>query len=221
MNHSEPARTTARRIRSTILAALAVVSVPLIGVLVYHSLASLSSSAAWPFDAPHGDRHGPPGAPDRETRSRVTVADGAVPDGVTVFDDEIPAVANLDPDLLGALRRAATDAADYGVEFVVNSGWRSPEYQEQLLREAVSKYGSKTEAARWVATPDTSVHVSGAAVDIGPSRAAAWLSKHGAEYGLCQIYNNEPWHYELRPEASDYGCPPRYADPTQDPRMQQ
>ena len=147
-------------------------------------------------------------------------ADGAVPDGTTVFDDGIPGVANLDSDLLGALRQAATDAADDGVEFVVNSGWRSPEYQEQLLREAVAKYGSEEEAARWVATADTSAHVSGDAVDIGPSDATAWLSEHGAEYGLCQIYGNEPWHYELRPEAIDHGCPPMYADPTHDPRMQ-
>ena len=43
----------------------------------------------------------------------------------------------------------------------------------------------------------------------------------GAQYGLCQIYGNEPWHYELRRDASDHGCPPMYADPTQDPRMQQ
>jgi LAS superfamily LD-carboxypeptidase LdcB len=63
-------------------------------------------------------------------------------------------------------------------------------------------------------------HVSGDAVDIGPTAAAAWLSKHGAEYGLCQIYRNEPWHYELRPDAVDRGCPPLYADPTHDPRMQ-
>jgi zinc D-Ala-D-Ala carboxypeptidase len=149
------------------------------------------------------------------------VADGAVPDGATVFDDELPGVANLDSELLRAVRQAATDAAYDGVEFVVDSGWRSPEYQEQLLHEAVSKYGSEEEAARWVATPDTSAHVSGDAVDIGPSGAAAWLSEHGAEYGLCQTYGNEPWHYELRPEASDQGCPPTYADPTHDPRMHQ
>ena len=157
----------------------------------------------------------------REHRGALGEADGAVPDGTTVFDDEIPGVANLDPDLLGALRQAATDAADDGVEFFVDSGWRSPEYQEQLLQEAVSKYGSEEEAARWVATPNTSAHVSGDAVDIGPSDATAWLSEHGAEYGLCQIYGNEPWHYELRPEAIDHGCPPMYADPTHDPRMQQ
>src|SRR5690242_18079895 len=77
-------------------------------------------------------------------------ADGALPEGVTVFDDEYPGVANLDPDLLRALREAATDAAHEGIEFHVNSGWRSPEYQDQLLREAVSKYGSAEEAARWV-----------------------------------------------------------------------
>jgi hypothetical protein len=152
--------------------------------------------------------------------STQSEADGAVPDGVTVFHDEHPGVANLAPDLLRALRKAATDAADDGVTFYVNSGWRSPKYQEQLLREAISEYGSEKEAARWVATPDTSAHVSGDAVDIGPSDAAAWLSEHGAAYGLCQIYRNEPWHFELRPEAIDGRCPPMYADPTHDPRMQ-
>jgi hypothetical protein len=80
-------------------------------------------------------------------------AGGAVPDGTTVFDDEILGVANVDPALLGALRQAATDAADDGVEFFVDSGWRSPEYQDQLLRAAISKYGSEAKAARWVTTP--------------------------------------------------------------------
>jgi hypothetical protein len=144
---------------------------------------------------------------------------GAVPEGTTVFDDEIPALANLDPELLKALRRAAMHAANDGVKLYVNSGWRSAECQNQLLHEAISKYGSEDEAARWVATAETSPHVSGDAVDIGCVDAKAWLSKHGAKYGLCQIYSNEPWHYELRPEAIDHGCPPQYADPTHDPRM--
>jgi LAS superfamily LD-carboxypeptidase LdcB len=143
-----------------------------------------------------------------------------LPAGVTVFDDEYPGVANLAPELLGALRAAATDAARDGIEFSVNSGWRSPAYQNQLLREAVAEYGSEAEAARWVATAETSSHVSGDAVDIGPAGAATWLSEHGVAYGLCQIYGNEPWHFELRPESIDGGCPPLYADPTQDPRMQ-
>ena len=113
-----------------------------------------------------------------------------------------------------------TDAATVGVALGVDSGWRSEAYQQQLLDDAISKYGSEREAARWVATPNSSAHVSGNAVDIGPSGAAAWLSEHGAAYGLCRIYANEPWHYELRPDAIAHGCPPLYPDPTHDPRMQ-
>lgn len=144
-----------------------------------------------------------------------------MPDGATVFDDQYPGIANLDPALLQALRAAATDAAADGIEFSVSSGWRSPEYQDQLLRDAISTYGSEAEAARWVATAETSAHVSGDAVDIGPFDATDWLSEHGAHYGLCQIYGNEPWHFELSPEAIDRGCAPTYPDPTYDPRMQQ
>jgi zinc D-Ala-D-Ala carboxypeptidase len=217
MTYSQPARTTTRRIRWIRVAGLLVVIAAIAAALGYQLLGSSSSTAASPIDVLRSEHRGL----RSEHRGALGEADGAVPDGATVFDDEIPGVANLDPDLLGALRQAATDAADDGVEFFVDSGWRSPEYQEQLLHEAVSEYGSEEEAARWVATAETSAHVSGDAVDIGPFDATEWLSEHGAKYGLCQIYSNEPWHYELRPEAIDYGCPPMYADPTHDPGMQQ
>jgi zinc D-Ala-D-Ala carboxypeptidase len=215
VTYRQPARPATRRIRRILVAGL-LVAATIAAALGYQVLASSSSTAASPIDVLRSEHRGL----RREHRGALGEADGAVPDGATVFDDEIPGVANLDPDLLAALRQAATDAADDGVEFVVDSGWRSPEYQEQLLREAVSEYGSEEEAARWVATAETSAHVSGDAVDIGPFDAAAWLSERGAEYGLCQIYSNEPWHYELHAEAIDHGCPPLYADPTHDPRMQ-
>lgn len=215
MARGEPARRRTRRtrIRTTRVAGLVVVAA-IAATLGYQALASSSSTVSPP----------PTAAPPidglrRAHRGALGEADGAVPDGTTVFDDEIPGVSRLDPALLGALRRAAIDAAEDGVEFVVDSGWRSPEYQARLRHEAVVKYGSEVEAARWVATPGTSAHVSGDAVDIGPSDATAWLSRHGAGYGLCQTYGNEPWHYELRPGAVDHGCPPVYADPTHDPRM--
>jgi D-alanyl-D-alanine carboxypeptidase len=216
MTYSEPARAAGRRTRSINLAALAVAGAALIGVTA-SPVALLQGAPAPAVIGIDSDRP----TDWRQPAAPLGEAAGAVPDGVTVFDDDVPGVANLDPELLGALRRAAADAASDDVELFVNSGWRSREYQEQLLREAVSKYGSAKEAARWVATPDTSPHVSGDAVDLGPSDATAWLSEHGPEYALCQIYGNEPWHYELRPEAIDNGCPPMYADPTHDPRMQQ
>jgi hypothetical protein len=202
-----------RRLR---LAGLVAVIATTAAVLGEQVPASSSSTAAPPVHVPRSDHGGARG----EHRGPLGEADGAVPDGATVFDDDLPGVAKLDPALLDAVRRAATDAADDGVEFSLNSGWRSPEYQRQLLREAISKYGSEAEAARWVAPPDASAHVSGHAVDIGPTDAAAWLSEHGAEYGLCRIYGNEPWHYELRPDAIDHGCPAMYADAAHDPRMQ-
>ena len=182
--------------RRTLVAGLVVVVVASIGALGYQSLAASSSTAASP------------------------VAEGALPDGTTIFDTDVPGVANLDPALLGALRRAATDAARDGISFVIDSGWRSPGYQEQLLDDAIAKYGSREEAARWVATPERSAHVSGDAVDLAHADATAWLAAHGAGYGLCQIYGNEPWHHELRPDAVEHGCPLMYADPTHDPRMQ-
>jgi hypothetical protein len=51
-----------------------------------------------------------------QSTSRQTAlyeADGVIPDGVavSVFDEQIPAVGNLEPDLLDALQRTATDAA--------------------------------------------------------------------------------------------------------------
>jgi D-alanyl-D-alanine carboxypeptidase len=211
MAYREPARRTPRRIRiRKMRVAGLVVGIVATAVALVHQLpASSSSTAVSPIVVPRSVH--PP------SRGEA----GAVPDGATVFDDELPAIANLDPALLAALRRAATDAADDGIELHVHSGWRSPEYQEHLLEQAISKYGSVEEAARWVATRDTSPHVSGDAVDIGPSDATAWLSEHGAQYGLCQVYGNESWHYELRPEAAVRGCPPMYADPTRDPRMRQ
>jgi zinc D-Ala-D-Ala carboxypeptidase len=226
MTYSEPAQATPRRIPRILVYGLLIVIAAIAASNGYELLASSSSTAASPTDVPRGEHrralgepHGAPVLPGEQPG--LGEADGALPDGATVFDDDLPAVANLDPALLGALRQAATDAAGDGVELFVNSGWRSPAYQEQLLQEAVAEYGSEEEAARWVATAETSPHVSGDAVDVGPSDATAWLSENGAEYGLCQIYGNEPWHYEVRPEAIDQGCPSMYADPTQDPRMQQ
>jgi D-alanyl-D-alanine carboxypeptidase len=223
MDHSASLSAPARRTRTIVLVSLAILGVAIAAFVVQRSLlASAPSRSAAEVGQATGTQSALDEAdgviPDRV----VDEADGFIPDGVavSVFEDEIPAVGRLDPNLLDALRRTATDAEADGVGLRVNSGWRSPEYQWQLLQDAVVEYGSQEEAARWVSTAETSAHVSGDAVDIGPFDAADWLSEHGAAHGLCQIYRNEPWHYELRPDAVDDGCPPMYADPTEDPRMQ-
>jgi D-alanyl-D-alanine carboxypeptidase len=99
MTHSEPARTTTRRTPRILVAGLLVVFAAIAAALGYQSLASSSSTAASPIDVPRSEHRRAPGE-----------ADGAVADGATVFDDEIPGVANLDPALHGALRQAPTHA---------------------------------------------------------------------------------------------------------------
>lgn len=227
MRSTAPARTTIRRtpVRRTRGAVVLVAVVAIVTAVAVPAGDRLR--AAWPSGASPeaavgslveavrpGHREG--GGTDG---GELGGADGAVPDRTTVFDGSVPGVARLDPALRRALRRAATSARAAGLELEVDSGWRSPAYQRHLLREAIGTYGSEAEAARWVATPETSAHVSGDAVDVGPPAAAAWLAEHGAALGLCRIYGNEPWHFELRPDAADDGCPPTYADPTHDPRM--
>jgi hypothetical protein len=136
-------------------------------------------------------------------------ADGGVPDGqrLSPFDLSSPAVNRLDPVLLDAIERAANNAEAEGVTIGLTSGWRSPEFQQQLFDQAVVQYGSAEIASQYVASPQVSKHVIGRAVDVGPADADNWLIRNGTAFGLCQIYANEIWHFEL---ASDYGgaCPP-------------
>ncbi|WP_233404558.1 D-alanyl-D-alanine carboxypeptidase family protein [Actinotalea solisilvae] len=118
-------------------------------------------------------------------------------DRIDPFDEDHPAVAGLDPDLRAAVQAAASDAAADGVELWLTSGRRSPEYQQDLLDRATATYGSLEEALARVATPETSSHVTGEAVDVGPTAAADWVGRFGDAYGLCQTYANEMWHVEL------------------------
>ncbi|MET0233043.1 MAG: M15 family metallopeptidase [Kibdelosporangium sp.] len=139
--------------------------------------------------------------------------DGYIPEGesISVRDTGHPALRNLDAKLVQALHQAADEARADGVELKVTSGWRSKQYQERLLAEAVDRYGSLAKARKFVNTPDQSTHVSGRAVDIGPTRAADWMVQHGSDFGLCQAYGNEIWHFELLTEPGG-DCPPQQPD---------
>lgn len=144
----------------------------------------------------------------------LTVDDGYLSEPVSPFETERPAVANLDPALRAAIQRAAKDARRDGVTILINSGWRSRDYQQHLLDEAVASHGPG-EADRLVNGPDRSTHVTGKAVDAGPPEADRWLQQHGAEYGLCQVYANEIWHYELTTRPG-HPCPPQLPDASAD-----
>lgn len=126
---------------------------------------------------------------------------------LTPYDVDDPVVGRLDPALLAAVQKATDAAAAQGVTVRVNSGWRSAGFQQRLFDDAVRSYGSADLAAQFVASPQTSMHVQGRAVDVGGPDAAAWMSVNGPRFGLCQVYANELWHYELTADAAGQ-CPP-------------
>ena len=159
-----------------------------------------------------GDAPAPDPAPELEAGGPGRGDEDGDLDGRTVrIGSAEPAVTRLDPALLAALQAAVRVAAGDGIEVRVRSGWRSAAYQQELLDEAVVRYGSLEEASRWVASPDTSAHVTGDAVDVSATDAAYWMAEHGPEFGLCQSYANEIWHYELRTTPGGT-CPPPLPD---------
>lgn len=160
--------------------------------------------------------------PDTPTAARYLAsqpdsgpAGGEIDDRIGLDNTDLPALARLDPVLLMALQSAAADATSSGVDVYVTSGWRSASYQQRLFDEAVTRYGSTDEARRWVQTPNNSKHVTGRAVDVGPTDAADWMIQHGSDYGLCQTYANEMWHFEMATTAGGT-CPAPLDDPSEE-----
>src|SRR5690349_21811709 len=123
MSHTASARKAARRVSAV---ALGIVVAAIIGFLVRSAVGADGVSPAPALIGRTGSLAAPaPGdVPPRDYRGTTAEADGALPEGTTVFDDRYPGIANLDADLLRSLRQAAAEAAGDGVEFSVNSGWR-------------------------------------------------------------------------------------------------
>ncbi len=105
-----------------------------------------------------------------------------------------------------AFKRAFADARAAGLTPEIRSAWRSEQWQQILFDRAVTRYGSRAEASKWVLSPQKSAHVKGYAIDVHPLAVASWLESHGAAYGLCRTYDNEWWHFEYLATST---CPPR------------
>ncbi|MFJ8896106.1 M15 family metallopeptidase [Leifsonia sp. NPDC102414] len=175
---------------------------------------ALAATIAGCTSAGPGTAAGLGSVPPVTNPSELGPDDGYIPVGETVaLTDDVPAVTKLDPQLRDALDRAAEDAADRDVAFTLTDGWRSERYQQYLFDQAVTKYGSEEEASKWVKSGDQSKHLRGDAVDIATADAMDWLSRFGAEYGLCQVYANEAWHFELLGDGSGE-CPAQLTDGT-------
>jgi zinc D-Ala-D-Ala carboxypeptidase len=179
------------------------------------TLGGCASSGAAPPTSPT-ETPGAPSGVDAPTSEAFTIGTGAtdtfggwLPDGVMLspLDVSHPVLALLDPALLKAVQDAARSAAAEGIDMKITSGWRSKGFQQRLFDDAVRNYGSVDIARQFVASPEVSKHVTGEAVDVAPVDVDHWLIRNGPRFGLCQIYANEIWHFELAVDQQGK-CPP-------------
>ena len=80
----------------------------------------------------------------------------------------------------------------------MNSGYRSPEHQARLWKNALAEHGSPAAARKWVAPPGRSYHNRGQAMDLRYLDPAAreWVHANAKQYGLYFPMAHEPWHIE-------------------------
>ena len=190
-----------KHVRTTVLVGLLVVAVPFAATSIDHERSVRPDHAS--------DRAPEPTSSSLERTSSSVER--------TERDTFRPATG-LDPGLQAAFERARRAAEAAGHTLVVNSGWRSPERQQQLLDQEIRKRGSVAAATRWVFPPDRSMHVRGLAIDVGDGGAADWLKEHGARFGLCHTLAWEWWHFEWRARWEASGsCPAEADDPSEAP----
>ena len=105
----------------------------------------------------------------------------------------------LNPNLEARFLAAQAAARKEGVELRIVSGYRTVLKQRYLFSQAVKRYGSELEAAKWVAPEEVSKHPLGLAIDINypnDPAGAGWLDLNGFKFGLCRVFENEWWHFE-------------------------
>jgi len=137
---------------------------------------------------------------------RVTIAEQCNDPLISLGNSVLSESATVDGEInsLHPLLQARFDAAQIsaqreGVHLYITSGFRDQERQAALFANAIEKYGSETEAAKWVLPPQYSHHPHGLAIDVnypGDRPGALWLEKNGSRFGLCRVYANEWWHFE-------------------------
>ena len=123
-------------------------------------------------------------------------------------------IKDIHPKLEIRFKAARAAARTQGITLYIASGYRTLERQAYLFAQAIKKYGSETEAARWVLPPYVSHHPLGLAIDVNypnDRKGAKWLDRNGSRFGLCRTFDNEWWHFEA-PIAPGERCPPRMKD---------
>lgn len=114
-----------------------------------------------------------------------------------------------------ALVKMAGSAQKSGINFIVDSGFRSIWYQREIIRRRMQKGENYEKLITFVAPPGYSEHHTGRAVDFVPSEARfaftktyKWLKENAAEFGFYETFSVdttgttpwESWHWVYEPK---------------------
>lgn len=148
-----------------------------------------------------------------------------IPDDLIIIDENENNFHNyIDPNtkpmvsksILPSFLKMQYDMSWEGLYIIIDSGYRSYDYQENILNKEIEKKGN--EAYKYVAIPGTSEHQTGLSIDIALLKNGIycddikeddpeiiWLSNNCYKYGFIlrypkgrehiTKYNFEPWHY--------------------------
>ncbi|HEX5765991.1 MAG TPA: M15 family metallopeptidase [Woeseiaceae bacterium] len=138
-------------------------------------------------------------------------------DLVDVGPNLVGRMQRLTPEAAGRWQRMASAAADDGIRLLIVSGFRSFDYQAQLIRKKLEAGQAIGEILRVNAAPGFSQHHTGTAVDVASpgsrpltedfenSEAFRWLGENAGRFGFSMTYPRanrwgfiyEPWHWSL------------------------
>jgi len=110
-----------------------------------------------------------------------------------------------------AFVRMADAANADSIDLIIDSGYRSPDFQRRIIKRRLKKGEPFERIVRHVAPPGFSEHHTGRAFDLVPSEAAfaftpayAWLKENAARFGFRETYPKdqdenglwwESWHW--------------------------
>ncbi len=140
---------------------------------------------------------------------RNPVPAGYSPDLVNITSDRL-----VDQRCYSALRKMLDDCNAAGIQYDLNSAYRTQEEQELILESRTQSYmelyelsyeEAQEKALETVAVPGTSEHQLGLAVDLLGKEAIPWFQEHCWDYGFIRRYYgekadytgiaDEPWHF--------------------------
>ena len=143
-------------------------------------------------------------------------------DLVEVGPNLVGRMQRLTPDTAARWQQMVETASDEGIRLLIVSGFRSFEYQAQLIRNKLEAGQSIEEILEVNAAPGFSQHHTGTSVDIATpgsrplteefeeSDAFAWLNENAGKFGFSMTYPRdnpfgfiyEPWHWAVEIDPS-------------------